>query len=90
MQIYDCEIGVVFLLFNLDTKLQSSNASVYPKHYYAFSSVIEKSKNFKSSQKSGYDLETTSAFSIIIGTFSAKGANAIAILVIIGCNFNIC
>jgi hypothetical protein len=32
MQIYDCEIGVVkVLLFNLDTKLQSSKAtSVYP------------------------------------------------------------
>ena len=28
----------------------------------------------------GYDLETTSASSIIIGTFNAKGANAIAIL----------
>jgi hypothetical protein len=57
------------LLFNLDTKLQSSKAtSVYPrKHWnYAFSSVIEKSKNFKSSQKSGYDLETTSAFSITL------------------------
>jgi hypothetical protein len=36
------------------------------------SSVIEKSKNFKSSQKSGYDLETTSAFSIIIGTLALK------------------
>jgi hypothetical protein len=29
-----------------------------------------------SSQKSGYDLETTSAFSMIIGTFIANGANA--------------
>jgi hypothetical protein len=63
------------LLFNLDTKLQSSKAtSVYPVNIgnYAFSSVIEKSKNFKSSQKSGYDLETTSAFSIIIGTLALK------------------
>jgi len=35
---------------------------------------------FKSAQKVGYDLETTEASSISIGTFSAKGANAIAIL----------
>jgi hypothetical protein len=61
------------LLFNLDTKLQSSKAtSVYPVNIGNFSSVIEKSKNFKSSQKSGYDLETTSAFSIIIGTLALK------------------
>lgn len=35
---------------------------------------------FKSSQKSGYDLETTSASSIISEVFNAKGAKAIAIL----------
>jgi len=32
----------------------------------------------KSFQNLGYDFETTSAFSIIIGTFKASGANAIA------------
>jgi hypothetical protein len=57
------------LLFNLDTKLQSSKAtSVYPVNigHYAFSSVIEKSKNFKSSQKSGYDLETIQHFQLLL------------------------
>jgi hypothetical protein len=58
MQIYDCEIGVGVLLFNLDTKLQSNKAtSVYPVNIgnYAVSSVILKPKLFKSSQKSGYE-----------------------------------
>jgi hypothetical protein len=29
MQIYDCEMGVKYFLFNLDTKLQSSKLQVF-------------------------------------------------------------
>ena len=71
MQIYYCEIGVVKCF------------DVYFEKIITFWNyklvVIVNPTLFKSSQKVGYDFETTSASSMMIGTFKANGAKAIAI-----------
>ena len=85
VQIYDCEIGVVkcfavYFSSPMSSAREREKENIFSPNELWVCYEISKPKLFKSFQKSGYDFETTSAFSIIIGTFTAKGANAIAIL----------
>ena len=84
MQIYDCEIGVVkcfgvYLSSPQPYLKEMEKKSVFMTNELRVCYEISNPNFFKSFQKSGYDLETTSAFSILIFVFNPNGANAIAI-----------
>ena len=60
-------------------KSQTILVNIYIIKRY-FISELSSRTSFKSFQKSGYDLESTSALLIVFDTFKANGAKAIAIL----------
>ena len=82
MTMFGFLLGTSLLLLNQIDQSLAQDEKINEKSINVtnYNSEISKFNSFKSSQKSGYDLDTTSALLIIIGTFKANGANAIAIL----------
>ena len=85
VQIYDCETGVVkcfrvYLSSPQPSQKEREKKIVFKSNDLRVCYEISNPTFFKSLQKFGYDFETTSAFSIFIFIFNAKGANVIAIL----------